>query len=134
MEKLSMKVHARQCTWAERHASRWGVKPNALSSRTLCCVGLVFCIQEWERELFPQKAAMFNKGLNWYQFKNNIQNNDLKELCNLYILLKGKLWCITCSPTTPRTGIRLTWTRQKFSCPEEENENYYDTFISKDTK
>lgn len=29
-------------TCAERHANRCGVKPNALNSRTLCCVGLVF--------------------------------------------------------------------------------------------
>lgn len=31
-------------TCAERHARRSGVRPKALSSRTLCCVGLVFYI------------------------------------------------------------------------------------------
>ena len=39
--QLTLKII--ELTSAERHARKWGVKPSALSSRTLCCVGLVFC-------------------------------------------------------------------------------------------
>lgn len=43
-------------TCADRHARRSGVRPKALSSRTLCCVGLVFYKkkrrQEYEGHIF----------------------------------------------------------------------------------
>lgn len=38
-----------QQTCAERHAKRWGVRPKALNSRTLCCVGFVFWVENNER-------------------------------------------------------------------------------------
>lgn len=57
----------KRCTWAERHANRWGVKPNALSSRTLCWVGFVFCtMREREREreevIFTQRKKGERQG------------------------------------------------------------------------
>lgn len=46
-------------TCADRHARRSGVRPKALNSRTLCCVGLVFYKKEKKNNVrFPAPATI----------------------------------------------------------------------------
>lgn len=105
------KLSSNRQTFELRQARRFGVNPNPLSWRTLCWVGFVFCnaitipIYLWtEHNISKIKSKCIFSSLFLRRMNKNVS------------LIANSLH-YTCSPTTLRTGTRLTWTKQKFPGP-----------------
>ena len=105
-------------TCADRHARRSGVRPKALNSRTLCCVGLVFYKNGKKKNNFRFRVPAticHDKILEKYNLFFPSCMNRRCDRQKPSLPLEEELF--TCSPTTPNTGTRLTCMRQKFSLP-----------------